>query len=118
MWSGETGPVTQASEPGCGQVMDGRGAVMGASVCHLLNRKGKGSGAKWRRATGQCPQGRGMLQCVVPVPGISSAWHSAVCGPVQGIPSAGESWVNYLLSPCLHVFICTVTARRLTDYED
>ena len=95
---GETGPVIQASEPGCGQVMDGRGAVMGASVCWLLNRKGKGSGARWRRATGQ--------------------GHAAVRGPVPGIPSAGESWVNYLLSPCLHVFICTVTARRLTDYED
>ena len=45
---GETGPVIQASEPGCGQVMDGSGAVMGASVCRLLNRKGKGSGARWR----------------------------------------------------------------------
>ena len=68
---------------------------MGVSVCWLLNRKGKGSGARGRKShrTGA----------------LCSAWIQAWASQVPG-----KSWVNYLLSPCLHFFICTGD-RKMPD---
>lgn len=73
----------------CKTLMDGNRGGTGASVCTLLNRKGKGSGAVWRkvhRRAGFCSVRFQSWACQVP---------------------PGKSWVNYLTSLCLRFFICT-----------